>query len=252
MLIYSKHRVVPTDLNMMVISDVDDDGYFYIHRLLYDQAVIISDIYGDDYVKLALELTGVPDTREDVDTFFAKAPRPINILAPFLLYVKKPLTEFEDMVGAIHVMSGPVNLRALLKYPREIRNTPSFSLSIKEEYQLAWDRFFQTASSYGVNANYASPMNGTYTETVPVTDYEEVKDATEPVTTEEGLADFEAEIQAMLAAEMASATAEYEALANAEEEEETEEVPSAVATPKENTVPPKNATGIDLLRGGYY
>ena len=38
MLIYSKNRYVPTDVNMMVIRGVEDDGYFYIHRYLYDQA----------------------------------------------------------------------------------------------------------------------------------------------------------------------------------------------------------------------
>lgn len=168
MLIYSENRLVPTDINMMVIKAKDDSGYFYIHRALYDQAVIINDIYGENPDQLILALTGSEESRPDVDYFIENAPAPINILGPFLLLVKSELEEFVDMVGAIHVMSGPIHLRNMLKVPFEMRNTvPQFSLSIKEEYQLAWDRFFQNALPYSEDMYImqAMPMNGVQTMT---------------------------------------------------------------------------------------
>lgn len=177
MLIYSEQRLVPTDVNMLVLRG-DAEGFYYIHRALYDQAVIINDIYKDCPERLVEAITGQTETRPDVDYFMENAPSPISILGPFLLLVKQELTEFVDMVGAIHVMSGPINLRNMLRYPVEMRNTPTFSLTIKEEYELAWDRFFKTTMPFGEQVyqpqmTTVAPMNGTATTTVP-TEPEEV------------------------------------------------------------------------------
>lgn len=169
MLIYSEQRLVPTDVNMLVIRG-KGDGYFYIHRSLYDQAVIINDIYKDTPDLLRKAITGSDESRDDVDLFMESAPSPINMLGPYLLLVKEPLEEFVDMVGAIHVMSGPINLRGMLRFPIEMRNNPSFSLSIKEEYELAWNRFFMTTMPFGEQQYTPAPiqpMNGTATVTVP-------------------------------------------------------------------------------------
>lgn len=172
MLIYSENRLVPTDVNMMVIAGMG--GYFYIHRALYDQAVILDDIYGEEHETLIKAVTNATETRPDVESFFAEVPKPINIFAPFLLLVKEEFEDIVDMIGAIHAMSGPMNLRKMLKVPFEMRNTPSFSLSIKDEYQLAWDRFFLNTMPYGtqlvapVAQPEYTPMNGTQTTTVPV------------------------------------------------------------------------------------
>ena len=106
MLIYSEQRLVPTDVNMLVIRG-KEEGYFYIHRSLYDQAVIINDIYKDTPELLRKAITGSEDTRDDVELFMSNAPSPINMLGPYLLLVKEQLEDFVDMVGAIHVMSGP-------------------------------------------------------------------------------------------------------------------------------------------------
>lgn len=183
MLIYSNKRLVPTDVNMMVIRDKDNTGYFYIHRALYDQAVIIHDIYSKDFSVLLKQLVGDTTSRSDVDYFLENAPVPINALGPFLILIKEPLTDYIDMIGALHVMSGPIHLRNMLKVPIEMRNSiPSFSLSIKEEYQLAWDRFMQNAMEYSndmFRMPTAQPMNGVQTTTVEqpveeeVTGYEE-------------------------------------------------------------------------------
>ena len=133
MLIYSEERLVPTDVNMMVIRGKNNIGFFYIHRSLYDQAVVINDIYEEEPLMLIKALTGKEDTRPDVERFLTEVPQPLNIFGPYLLLIKDEITELEDMIGAIHVMSGPLNLRKMLKVPLEMRNTPTFSLSIKEE-----------------------------------------------------------------------------------------------------------------------
>ena len=171
MIIYNDSRLVPTDVNMMVIRSKDNIGYVYIHRALLEQAVIIQDMYEDNLQMLIKAVTSKEESRADVDYFFENAPAPINYLAPFLLLVKSELDSMTDMYGALHVMSGQLNFRKMLKISPEMRSTPTFSLSIREEYQLAWDRFLQNAMPYdsdmlqrSVVPNSGSeplPMNGT-------------------------------------------------------------------------------------------
>lgn len=185
MLIYSEDRLVPTDVNMMVIRGKNNIGFYYIHRSLYDQAVIINDIYEETPEMLIKAITGKEESRGDVDTFMSEVPPPLNIFGPFLLLITEELTELQDMVGAIHVMSGPLNLRKMLKIDFAMRNTPTFSLSVKEEYQVAWDRFFQTTMPYSMDMwrpATIAPMNGVQTETIPTGDTR---------TEEEQIADME-------------------------------------------------------------
>lgn len=251
MLIYSKDRLVPTDVNMMVIRAKDNVGYFYIHRALYDQAVVIHDIYGEEPVNLIKALTGKEESRSDVDYFLENVPAPINIFGPYLLLIKDELEIFEDMVGAIHVMSGPLHLRNMLKIPFEMRNAmPSFSLSIKEEYQLAWDRFFQNTMPYSIDMFHrqeVSPMNGVQTTTV------DQPEDTEPT----GYEDFgiDADAMAFLMGDD-DPFAELDELDESDEEtvEEPEPVPVVPTpvpkpepAPEPEPEPVKIVTGIDAL-----
>lgn len=146
MLIYSEKRYLPAEINMMTLRCLD--GFLYIHRSFYDQIVVIYDIYSEAKETLIEHLTGKTDSRADVDWFWDNMPTPVNAMGPFLLLVQKELDSFVDMIGALHVMSMPMNLRKMLQVPFEMRNTPSFSLTIKEEYQLSWENFFMLSTLY--------------------------------------------------------------------------------------------------------
>lgn len=167
MLIYSKNRYISTETNMMIIRGKDeDDGYYYIHRGLYDQAVVLYDQFGNDYRKLCEEITGEATSRDDVDLIVSHLPTPINILGCFLLLVDDELESFRDMIGAIHVMSSSVNFRKLMQVPAEVRTNVEFSLSIREEYELPWDRFLKESIPWSSDlfvARAPVPLNGTAT-----------------------------------------------------------------------------------------
>lgn len=253
MLIYSEQRLVPTDVNMMVLAGMG--GYFYIHRALYDQAVVLDDIYCDDHELLIKAVTNREETRPDVEKFFEEVPRPINIFAPYLLLVKEEITDIIDMIGAIHAMSGPINLRRMLKVPFEMRNNPSFSLSIRDEYQLAWDRFFLNTTSYedmmngavAVASNARVPMNGTNT-------------TTEPVEGElSNVGDDGVEYADPLEALLYGCSDDIFDLDEEDEEEESESVETPVPVPEPEPAPTtvveevpvnKNKSGLELLSEG--
>lgn len=254
MIIYSEERLVPTEVNMLVIKG-KSGGYFYVHRVLYDQAVIIHDIYGNKPYELFKELTGSALGRDDVLQFMDEVPAPLNILGAYLLLVQEPIEDLVDMIGAIHVMSGPCNFRKLLQAPMEIRTSPSFSLSIKEEYQLAWDRFFMNALPYSDDMFLQSsvrPMNGVATETEESENNEELS-----MIGDDGV-EYESELEALLF----GASDDIFDLDDEDKEESSEEPvpttpiepepePVQVITPEPEPEPaPKKLTGIDALLGG--
>lgn len=173
MLIYSENRYISTETNMMIIRSKDNIGYYYVHRGLYDQAVILNDIYKENYKLLCEVITGKDEVRSDVATFVESLPSPINILGCFLLLVEEPLEDLIDMVGAIHVMSNSVNFRTIITLPIGVRANVVFSLSIKEEYELPWDRFIKESIPWTEDfylKRDTIPLNGTITETAMISE----------------------------------------------------------------------------------
>lgn len=167
MLIYNENRYVATETNMMIIRSKNNDGYYYIHRNLYDQAVVLYDKYGEDYKELCEVITGKEGSRPDVDRFVEELPKPINILGCFLLLVENEIDSMLDMIGAIHVMSTSIDFRKTIRVPAEMRASIEFSLSIREEYELPWDRFLKESipwtEDFYLRTGSVVPMNGTAT-----------------------------------------------------------------------------------------
>ncbi|MFD0588509.1 hypothetical protein ACFQZE_10890 [Paenibacillus sp. GCM10027627] len=146
MLVVSKERYLPVTVNTLVLSA--NETYFYIHRDVYDQAIILSDRY-DTLAELA-ELVGGYDHNDDtVQWFYEQAPKPLHSLAPFLALIDGRIEpDIELCCGVLHVITSLINARHFVRKPLEVRKSVSFSLSIKEEYEMAWDRFFVTALPY--------------------------------------------------------------------------------------------------------
>lgn len=251
MIIYNDNRLVPTDVNMMVLRNKDNTGYLYVHRSLLEQAVIIEDIYEDNLSQLVKDVTGKDEVRDDVVFFFEEAPQPINYLAPFLMLVKDMLDSLTDMYGALHVMSGQINFRKMLKINPEMRSNPSFSLSIREEYQLAWDRFLLNTMPYDAsmlansvvpNGTSSLPMNGTANA-----DADDIDDYAAACIGEDGVV-YDDPLAAILMGGIS-----FDAPEDSEEEEEDVAVEEPVVEEvKEENTPAENKplVGLDALLGG--
>lgn len=161
MLVCSPKRLVPVQINTTILQG-EDGTYYYLHRDLYDQLVILADAYenGERMDLLLKTLTG-EDTAmpENLQRFFDTVPLPLKMAAPFLMQVKgcEKLETIEDMCGALTVMSMSINLRRILKVDKSIRAAATFSLHITEEYRMHWDRFFQENPEFGAAVTLPAP-----------------------------------------------------------------------------------------------
>ncbi len=161
MLVVSPKRLVPVQINTTVLQG-EDGNYYYLHRDLYDQLVVLADAYdyGARMDLLIKSLTGEDRALPDnVKNFFDTVPLPVKMAAPYLLLVNgvEQLETIEDMCGALTVISMSINLRRILKVDKSIRAAVTFSLHIREEYRTHWDRFFQENPEFGTAVTLPPP-----------------------------------------------------------------------------------------------
>lgn len=147
MIVASKERYLPVVVNTLVLAK--DDWYFYLHRDVYDQAVVLTDRFEQAFEDLA-ELIGSRHGNEaTVRWFYEQAPRPLHILAPYIHLIDGEIgQDMELCCGVLHVITAMIHARQFILKPLEIRKSVSFSLTIKEEYEMAWERFFVSSIPY--------------------------------------------------------------------------------------------------------
>ncbi|QUI25109.1 hypothetical protein HZI73_23665 [Vallitalea pronyensis] len=144
MLVASRDRFLPTVINTLVLSK--NDYFYYIHRDVYDQAVILADKYTKESLMSIIE---PQHNLSAIHYFYEQAPYPIHILAVFLGIVDSGLSEdMEVLTGALHVITAATNIKSYVEVNKELRKTLQFSLYIQEEYEMAWERFFITSIPY--------------------------------------------------------------------------------------------------------
>ncbi|WP_105614113.1 hypothetical protein [Vallitalea okinawensis] len=144
MLVMSLERYLPTTVNTIVLQE--DNIYFYMHRSIYDKALILADQHT---LESLITLVDPKSNHETIQWFYEKAPQPLNILAPYIGLVEGDIhRDMEECCGVLHAICAALDIRRLITQPKELRQCISFSLSVKEEYQMAWEVFFMTAIPY--------------------------------------------------------------------------------------------------------
>ena len=78
MIVCSQKRYLPVTNNMLVLQQ--GEYYFYVHRDVYDKAVILYDRY--QFMELKDLIDGSPHNNEAASKFFDNAPAPLKILGP--------------------------------------------------------------------------------------------------------------------------------------------------------------------------
>lgn len=162
MIVASMSRYVPVMPGYLVLQDTEE-LYYYVHKTFFEQAVVIEDRYKDNIETLQKQIGGNPDFIA-VRKFTEYAPRPINIMGYFLALLKEDIEDYQDIIGAMDVIGTALNLRNLIKQPASIRQSVSFSVSIKNEYQDSWDLFFQNCYDYDT---LKSMLSGGYVAPAP-------------------------------------------------------------------------------------
>lgn len=172
MLYNSFERVVPLQTNVMVLEH-ETNGYFYVHRSLYDQAVIMRDKYKESGVDLLVDLIGGNSNFKCIEVFNNSVPEPLDILGYFLALLREDVDDFKMMVAGIHIISATLNMRRMLLMPKSIRSSVVFSVDYLDDYNVSYDRFFKDSVTYSDLLNHNRVE---YRTTTTLEDDEEIEE----------------------------------------------------------------------------
>lgn len=131
-----------------MVLEHETNGYFYVHRSLYDQAVILKDKYGEKGRGILTELIGGNSNFKCIDEFNKSVPEPLDILGHFLALLREDVDDFKTMVAGIHMISATLNMRKMLTLPQQVRASVVFSVNFLDDYKVSYDRFFKDSITY--------------------------------------------------------------------------------------------------------
>ena len=234
MLTISETRYVPVKPNYIVLQDAD--GYFYyINRTLYDEAIVLTDRYGQS-ISTLIKLIGGNSDFQCVESFVIRAPKSISILGYFLALLSEDIEDdYTDVVGALDLITSNLDPRTFIKQPAEIRQSVNFGMSIRNEYMDSWEMFFDSCYEYEWMSNvlreartggYVKPATRSYSNSAIEEDVEDEEDA----------GDVWADLMADFEKEDAEADAKLKT-------PEVKEEPAPVAAPSTD-----GGNGLDIIR----
>ena len=153
MLVYTPNnqRLVPAIPNVMCLR-TPSDGYVYVSKDTYDQAVILHDKYHNDRDGLS-RLIGTVRHGEQIAQLREVLPEPIDILAGFMAILEDDVKfngSIEELVGCLHVISMAINFSKFVRVNPAIRADVTFADHITREYELQWQRFINDSVPYAL------------------------------------------------------------------------------------------------------
>lgn len=149
MLIRSDTCYVPMAANIIILQG-EDEAYYYPHRSLYDQCVILRDQY-IGLIPSPYKLPGFEgEYSKACDVSMKSVPEPLGILVPFLDIITdyEKLDSIDDMCGTTSSISMFTDFRKMFKVPIAARTLIRSSLSVHEEHCAQWNRFFAETPTF--------------------------------------------------------------------------------------------------------
>lgn len=153
MILYRKEPYPIQMKNVMLLDDTKSGGVVYVNKTTYDQALLLSGRLDGD-PKRVLDILRSPRTEayratmglnDLVDGMMSSMPKPINMLAPFLVFcvqnqgIKWDANDREFAYGILHQFSQLVDFNAITLVPVEVRNNITVATSILMDYKTSWD-----------------------------------------------------------------------------------------------------------------
>lgn len=152
MILYTKEIPLILTQNLILLDDPAENGYIFVSKATYDQALLLWGRFEGDVNSLMLFCKNDPDTWKDIPWIKPamswiknNAPEPLNMLAPALKYavnlkdVKEEDINAELIYGILHSISQTCDFNAMYTTPSEIRAKVSIPTAILMSYKASWE-----------------------------------------------------------------------------------------------------------------
>ena len=141
MILFSKELIKFEKTDLICLEQEEGLGYFYLTRAIYDQCLLLADRLEGNTTMLRSSLEANGKHPEAMEYFTAHAPKPLNILAPFIGLIRVDYVINEDLEqigGILHALSKLIDFDKYSTVPKAVRANVSFSKLDLERYKEDW------------------------------------------------------------------------------------------------------------------
>ncbi len=144
MIIFKEKAISIAQENCIMLElENEVQGFIYLSKSTYDQALLLSDRLEGEVSYLRKVLSGSATSHaEEIQYFYETAPEPLNILAPFIGLVKADVKlerNMRTLCGVLHVMSMAIDFNEFSKVPASVRANVEFGKSAIRKYEQSWN-----------------------------------------------------------------------------------------------------------------
>lgn len=177
MILYSKNPL-PIQMRNVMLLDDPTGGVVYVSKATYDQATILwSRFEGNALTLLNVlkvdmnKMKSLPGRFEAVQSICGNAPKPLDILGPFVeLFMKNKNLNWEnatmvDYYGWLHQVSQMIDFNAITLVPKEIAAKVEIPSTILKSYEESWRDLTDSLMDRTV-MSYSQPVQQVVTQTV--------------------------------------------------------------------------------------
>lgn len=153
MIIYRNEPYPIQMRNIILLDDIESGGVLYVNKDTYDQALLLSGrLDGDPARVLSILKTPKNEVYRTMiglkglmDTMMQTMPKPLNMLAPFLIFcyqnqgIEWDAKNRVMAYGILHQFSQLVDFNTITLVPAEVRSNLSLPTIMINQYQASWD-----------------------------------------------------------------------------------------------------------------
>ena len=147
MITYSKRRLLNTDDSIVSLWNEEKGVYYYVDVDTFSTACILHSKF-EESIDSLIESIGGTSEYTCVKTAVEELPKPINIYGYFLALVSKDLTNFDDIVGGIMLITDVIDFNTFLSIDPAVRKKPRLASKLHDRYLPIWKKFFMSTFDY--------------------------------------------------------------------------------------------------------
>lgn len=152
MICYDKRYLRTSRLNTIVEPHFGKDeegnettlGYIYSDKTTFTDCILLQTKFDENLAAMVSQLSPAEKHMPAVNFYFENAPKPFNMLAPYLGLMSSSINlenDIEELTSRLFIMSKSIGFNSFIQVPKNLRMSLIFSASEFNRYKIEIDEY---------------------------------------------------------------------------------------------------------------
>lgn len=152
MICYDKRYLRTSRLNTIVEPHFGKDeegneitlGYIYSDKTTFTDCILLQTKFDENLAAMVSQLSPAEKHMPAVNFYFENAPKPFNMLAPYLGLMSSSINlenDIEELTSRLFIMSKSIGFNSFIQVPKSLRMSLIFSASEFNRYKVEIDEY---------------------------------------------------------------------------------------------------------------